>query len=365
MKILMFVGSANRFAPYAKESKGKGISAFRIDLQTGAAEPLGSFGEIDNPAFIAVSPDGETLAAVSELAGAVEGKISTLSIDRATGGLHLLATQTSAGFTPAHLSFDGTGRFMAVANYGDVPASSLPGQSIAVYRLGPDGHVGAPIASATHTGRGADKSRQDRPHAHCVRWTPDNRFVVVADLGIDRLVTYRFDETAGAIERHGELALPPGSGPRHFAFHPGKPFAYVAAELSSMAASLAFDAAAGEFKLLSVEPSLPAGTYRPSYCSAIAVSPDGKHLFAGNRGHDSIARFDIGGDGIARFIKTTPSGGATPRDFALDPSGRILAVANQESDVVTLFRHESGALTPLATIATGTPTAIAFYPTAS
>lgn len=361
MKTLMFAGSANRKLGYVPDPHGKGIAAFRIDTDTGAAETLAIVEDIDSPTFVAIAPDGKSLASVQESAGAVEGKVSTFAIDAASGGLRPLGVQSSQGFTPAHLSYDSTGRFLATANYGDVPASAEPGKSVVVFRLGRDGAIGEAVASATFSGRlGPDKGRQDRPHAHCVRWTHDNRFLVVDDLGLDRLFVYRFDATAGTTEPHGEVPLPPGSGPRHFAIHPEKPFAYVVSELNSTLASFAFDAKTGEFKLMGVEPTVPAGGYKVNHCSGIAISPDGRHVFAANRGHDSLARFDIGSSGIARFIKTTPTGGKTPRDFAFDRSGSLVAVANQATDTIALFRYAGGNLTPLSTIATGSPTAIAF-----
>ena len=309
-----------------------------------------------------VSPDGRSLAAISELAGANEGRISAYSIDASGSEPVFLNAQTTAGYTPAHLSFDGTGAFAAAINYGDVPPSAPPGASVTVYRRAADGSLSAPVASATHTGTGADPQRQDRPHAHCVRWTPDNRFVVVADLGIDRLMVYAFDAATGGLTLHNEVELPPGSGPRHFAFHPDGKHVYVVNELSFTVASFGFDAANAGFTLLGVESTQQAGAPIATSCSAIQIAPGGKQLFAGNRGADTIVRFDIGADHIARAVETTPCGGRTPRDFAFDPSGDILAVANQDGDNITLFRFDrgSGSLSLLTSFAIGSPTSIAF-----
>lgn len=362
-KSLMFVGGRNRDAAGNAIGDDRGISVYRLDGESGVIDLLSRLGEVDNPTFLALSPDGRLLATVSEREGAVEGSVSTLAID-SHGKLRLLGTQPSGGFTPAHLSFDNTGRYLAAVNYTDAPLPAAS-QSVRIFRLDADGAPGDVVGEASHTGKGEDRSRQDRPHAHCVRWTLDNRFVVVADLGIDRLVVHRFDATTGRITRHRDVVLPAGSGPRHFLFHPTLPFAYVVNELSNTVASLAFDAANGAFRLLAEESALPTGVTKESYCSAIAVAAGGRHLFAGNRGHDSIARFDIDASGIARFIRTMPCGGKWPRDFAFDPSGRVLAVANQQSDAVSLFRYDpqSGALTPLGEpIASNIPTAIVFRP---
>lgn len=361
-KVLMYVGCCNGFLPYVKSPAGKGIAAFEVDTGTGAATPLGVTEGIDNPTFVAVAPDGKSLTAVSEYAGDKEGALTAYAIDRATGGLRLLNRVSSGGATPAHLDYDATGGFVAAINYHDTAPPAETGVSLVVLRRGADGTLGERVGTATHTGSGPDTSRQDRSHAHCVRWTPDNRFLVVADLGIDKLVIYRFDPATGAIARHGDAAVPAGAGPRHFAFHPNGRFAYVVDELDSTVVSLSFDATNGSFGQIGVASTLPSGWSGENFCSAIQFAPGTMHLFAGNRGHDSVARLRIGDDGVARFAGTFPSGGHWPRDFAFDPTGALLAVANQEGNVVALLRHKDGELTPLGEIATGTPTGIAFHP---
>ncbi|GLQ08090.1 6-phosphogluconolactonase [Devosia yakushimensis] len=362
---LFYVGCCNRSLGYVRNPAGKGIAAFRLDLTSGAAQPLGVTEGIDNPTFLEVARDGVSLSAVSEVAGWNEGDITAYGIDYATGALDYLSKQPTRGDGTAHNSHDGTGRFAAIANYSGLPASARPNQSIAIYPRDPDGTLHPPIAEIRHHGTGPDAGRQERPHAHCIRWTPDNRFVVVADLGIDRLLVYRFDARTGALSPHSETLMPPGSGPRHFRFHPSLPFAYCVNELTCTLASLAFDAEAGSFTLLAIEPTLPE-PFAGNSGSAIDIAAGGRHLYVGNRGHDSLAGFAIDqASGIARLIGTTPCGGHVPRDFAFDPTGTILAVANQESDLISLFRYEpeSGALKSFGSpIMTGSPTAIAFHP---
>lgn len=363
-KSLLFVGSCNRALPYFAKANGKGIAAFRIDDETGAVEALGVTEGIDNPTFLATTADGKTLCATSEVLGWNEGTITAYAIDRETGNLSYIDKQPTRGDIAAHLSFDAASRYVASVNYSVGPTTARPNRAVVVYPMAADGELGPPVAEVSHAGKGTDPVRQDRSHAHCVRWTPDNRFVVVADLGLDKLVIYAFDAATGGLRPHGELAMPPGSGPRHFAFHPTLPFAYAVNEMASTVASLAFDARAGSFKLLGVEATVPAAALGHSHCSAIKIAPSGKHLFVGNRGEDTIARFDIDpATGLTTRAEATPAGGKTPRDFAFDPSGKYLAVANQDNDQVALFRYDaaSGALTPFgAPIATGTPTAIAF-----
>lgn len=363
MRALMFTGSCNGFLPYVRNPTGAGIAAFRVDLETGAAEALGSVSNVQNPTFIALTPDGTSLLANSELAGDAEGAISAYAIEETSGGLTLLGSQPAGGATPAHVGISPDGRYVALANYADVPAGGGGGASLAIFAREANGRLGPMTASATDEGdSGSDAIRQDRPHAHSAQWTADGRFVVVADLGIDRLVAYRFEN--GKLARHGEAVLPPGSGPRHFVFSPNGRFAYVVNELSSTVTSFSFDAIDARFRMLADKPTVPDGAPRAA-CSAIKMAPDGRHLLAGNRGHDSIASFGIGKDGIARLLRTTPSGGQTPRDLAFAPGGQIVAVANQDSDVVRLFRYDlsDGGLTPFgAPIPMGSPTSVAFHP---
>ena len=358
-RTLLFTGSCNRGLPYVAETAGAGISAFFVDLETGAVEPAGSFGDVDNPTYLGASPDGTRLGAVSEYPDARFGAASLLAIDRATGGLTLEGRGDAAGYTTAHLSFDRSGAFVAVANYSAAPLSAPPGASIAIFRVTAPA---TPVATATHEGSGPNKARQERSHAHCVAFSPDNRFLAVADLGIDQIVVYAFDAIRGAISRSGEITLPAGSGPRHLAFHPTRPFAYAVTELDSTLVSFAYDAATGSFAQIGIERALSPTATQPTTASGIKLSPDGAHVFSANRGDDSIAQFDIDADGIARFAGTVPSGGRTPRDLAFDPTGRLLAVANQDSDIVSLFHLAAGRLTPLTDIAVGSPTGVVFLP---
>ena len=365
-KALFYVGTCNRALPYFATSNGKGIAAFRLDTETGMTESLGVTEGIDNPTFLAVSSDGKSLSATSEVLGWNEGTITAYAISPADGALTYLDKQPTRGDIAAHLSYAPDGRFVASVNYAVMPMTAKPNRSFAVYPRDAEGALGAPVAEAAHSGIGQDPVRQDRPHAHCVRWSPDGRFLVIADLGIDKLVVHRFDAASGAVTPHGAMALPAGSGPRHFAFHPTLPFAYSVNELASTVASLSFDATVGTFSLLGVSPTVPEPALSHNHCSAIRVAPSGRHLYVGNRGHDSIGCLAIDpSSGVATLSANIPCGGKTPRDFDFDPSGCVFAVANQDSDSVQMFRYEptDGGLEPLGTgLGTGTPTAISFYP---
>jgi|SRR5579872_242289 len=360
-KTLMFVGCCNRALPYFATANGEGISAFDFDEATGRTSPLGVTPGIDNPTFIAVSPDGRTLYATSEILGWNEGTVTAYAINRATGGLDYLNKQPTRGSIAAQMSFDRAGKYLLLVNYGVGLMTQKPNRSVVVFPLLPDGSVGAPIAEATHSGPGHDPIRQDRPHAHCVLPTPDNRYIIVSDLGLDQLIAYRFD---GGITQQTQLTLPPGSGPRHFVFHPHSLHAYVANELNSTVASLDFDAADGQLAVRSITATVPDTAIAGNHCSEIKISADGRWLYVGNRGHDSLSRFSIDkATGAAKLVGNTPSGGKTPRHFAFDPSGAFLAVANQDSDSVAIFsvNPESGDLTMLPDATqTGTPTSVAF-----
>jgi 6-phosphogluconolactonase len=360
----MYVGCCNRATPYFATSNGVGVAAFRFDAATGAATPLGVTAGVENPTFVAIGPSGSTIYATSEVLGWNEGLVSAYAIDPRSGALSYINKQPTRGSIAAQASFDRTGRFLFVANYGMGSVTERPNRSLVVYALKPDGEISAPIAEATHEGVGSDPARQERPHAHSVLATPDNRHLVVADLGLDKLIVYRFDASTGAIARHSELTLPPASGPRHFVFHPTLPRAYVGNEMGSTVATLGFDAAAGRFETFAITPTVPEAARANNHCSEIRISADGRRLYVANRGHDSLSRFAIDpASGMASLIDTTPSGGKTPRHFAFDPSGRFLAVANQDSDRISIFAvdRSDGALKLLpGAIATGTPTNVVF-----
>jgi 6-phosphogluconolactonase len=350
----MYTGSNNRGG-----EPGKGIEAWSVDSDTGAAEQLATITGIDNPSYVKVSPDGTLLAAVEEVGGWNEGNAILYAIDKATGALTYLNKQATRGSITCHFNFSPDGRFGAIANYSTLAAGTPPDCGTAVYPVSSTG-LGPVSGEAVHSGTGPNPQRQERSHAHCAVWSPDARHLFVADLGLDGVMTYGFD--AGKITFKRKAEVPPGSGPRHLVFHPNGQFFYVVNELISSVSSFAYDAADGVLTLLHTESSLAAGNQVTSYCSALKISPDGKHLYAGNRGHNSITRFAIGADGIAKFVDTTSTEGDWPRDFDIDKSGKVLAVGNQQSHDIRLFRiGANGSLTRFgAPIPSGGVTAIAF-----
>jgi 6-phosphogluconolactonase len=348
-RVLLFTGCVNRPLSYATAPSGKGIASFFVDPDTGATEAGPVYTDIVNPTFVALSGDGRLLAAVSETEDQPADTLSLFSVNAGTGELTLLGQQSTRGTTACHCAFDATGTMIGTANY--TAGAQPPGDAVTVHRL--EGGVPGPaLTSITHDGHGPDATRQERSHAHCVRWTPDQTYIAVVDLGIDSVRLYRATDFSLA----SETTLPAGSGPRHVVFHPNRPLAYVMSELQTGVTTLAYSD--GKLEVLATHLAGPGAVHG----SGIAIAPDGTHLYGGDRGNHALARYAIDTvTGIASYSASTPSGGVHPRDIAFGDNGRLVAVANVLSDGVALFAHSSdGTLTPLTNIATGTPTAVAF-----
>ena len=327
---LVFVGS------YTQPGQ-QGISIFRFDPARAALNPLGKAGDLPNPSFLVIDPSQRYLLAVSEsgdFQGQASGAVSSYRIEAATGALALINSQPSGGTGPCYLSVSPNGKWVFVANYG--------GGSVAVLPLGEDGRLGQPVSVVQHHGSGADPARQEGPHAHAIQMAPGaQNLVLAADLGLDQVLIYDFDPVRGSLTPHTPpaLGLPPGSGPRHFSFHPSLPFLYLVSELTSRVTVFKFDASAGTFQEIQSLPLLPDGYSGRNTSADIHISPDGKTLYASNRGDDSLASFHIDpSSGQLAALAHTPSGGKTPRNFAIDPSGSYLLAANQDSGSLATFR---------------------------
>ena len=327
-------------------SKSKGIYAYRFDTDSGRLTSLGLVAETVNPSFLAVDPSRRFLYAVNEIsnyAGGKGGGVSAFAIDRATGKLTFLNEVSSRGREPCHVSLDKTGKFVMVANYG--------GGSAAVFPVLADGRLGEASAFVEHHGSSVNPERQEGPHAHSIAPSPDNRFVLAADLGLDRLLVYHFDPAQGSLKPNDPpfATVKPGAGPRHFAFHPSGRFVYTINEMGSSITAFSYDAARGSLRELETVSTLPKDFAGASDTAELEAHPSGKFLYGSNRGHDSIAVFAIdGGKGTLTLVEHVPTGGKTPRSFAIDPAGSCLVVANQDSDNVVVFRIDArtGRLTP-------------------
>jgi len=365
----VFVGSLTRETGYFKHAHGEGISVLDFDETTGGLSLRHRIGGIDNPTFLALGRDGRHFYATSEVFGWNEGTITAYRIAQ-DGSLGYINKQATLGSIAAHCSLDQTGRFAFAANYAHEPwngyGPDVPGQAVAVFPLGTDGRLGAAISHVAHQGTGPVPFRQTWPHPHCVVASPDNRFVIVTDLGTDRLHSYRFDDgRLSSQDAPLPLALGPGAGPRHFIFAPEGDHAYVINELNGTVAHLAYDAPSGGFEVRQVVSTLPTAFTGLNNCADLHLSPDGRFLYGSNRGHNSIAIFAVDPhSGDLSPAGHVPTGGDWPRSFALSVTGRFLLVANQDSDSLTIFLRDEqiGGLEQIGAFAIGTPMAISVHP---
>lgn len=326
--------------------KSQGIYRFSLDRATGKLTPAGVVPATNNPSFLAIHPNRRFLYAVNETGnfnGQKSGAVSAFAIDAQTGNLTLLNQQPSRGDGPCHLAVDKSGKSVLVANYG--------GGSVAALPVGADGKLGPATAFIQHAGSSVNPRRQEGPHAHCILLDRDNRLAFSADLGLDKILIYRFDPARGTLVAHSPPAatVAPGSGPRHFAFHPNSRFAYVINELLSTVTAFRYDSRKGVLETLQTISTLPPGFSGNNSTAEIAVHPSGKFLYGSNRGHDSIAIFAVdSSSGRLTLVGHEPTQGKTPRNFAVDPSGSYLLAANQDSDSVVVFRIDpaTGKLRP-------------------
>jgi 6-phosphogluconolactonase len=267
------------------------------------------------------------------LAGKRGGAISAFAIEPADGKLTLLNQQSTRGAGTCHLVIDRTGKHVVVANYGGGSVSCLPIEA--------DGRLGEVVCLMQHKGSSINRHRQEGPHAHGVSLDAVNRFLFVPDLGLDKVMIYRFDENRGILTANDPafVAAVAGAGPRHFAFHPNGRYAYVINELNSTLTAMSYDAERGVLRPLQNVSTLPAHFHGTNTCAEVQVHPSGKFVYGSNRGHDSIVAFAIDAQtGKLRYISHEPTRGKEPRNFAMDPSGRYLLAANQSSDNVVVFR---------------------------
>jgi 6-phosphogluconolactonase len=335
---LVFVGSLNREAPYFQGARGVGLGVYSFDEETLDIRKLAETGDVDNPTFLSVTPDGSYVYANSEVFAWREGVVSAYRFDRRTAALSYINKQPALGSITAHNTITRDGAKLLVANYGF--GEGGPDRSVVVYGFREDGGLTAPLSSVAHSGTGPDVSRQERPHAHSATETVAGGIVIVADLGIDRLVSYRIG-LDGSLTRLAESALAPGTGPRHIALHPGGRFVFVMNELDSTVVSLALDDATGKLAIIDTKPAVPAEARESNHCADIQISPDGRFLYGSNRGHDSIVIFSVDQQtGALALVDYAPCGGATPRNLALTPSGGHVFSANQNADRITIFARD-------------------------
>src|SRR5208283_3588528 len=343
------------------QGKGEGIYVYRLDPSSGALEFVSKTSGITNPSYLAFDATQTYLYAVNELkvyAGKPTGTVSAFAVDQQTGKLKFLNRQPTYGTDPCHVVVDRQRTHALVANF-------MSG-SVCVLRVSDNGSLEEASDFIQHQGSSIDPVRQQGPHAHSVTLDPSNRFALVPDLGLDKLMVYRFDAKRGTLEANAVpwIKMKPGAGPRHICFDPGGRFAYLVNELDSTIAVLSYDGRAGTFEHLQTVPTLPEGFGGESTCADIQVSSSGTFVYASNRGHDSIVIYQIDPlTGKLSHVGHEPTQGKTPRSFGIDPSGRFLLVANQDSDSVVTFRidADSGKLQPTGHVAqVPTPVCVKF-----
>jgi 6-phosphogluconolactonase len=330
--------------------ESQGIYSFTLDTILGKIENIKLEAKLDNPTYLAITSDNKYLYSVLKVGAA--GGVSTFEIT--AEGLQFINNQLAEGSSPCHLSLDKANKYLYSANYHKGETSAYP--------ITAEGGISEASALVVHEGSGPNKTRQEKPHAHYSALTPDEKYLCVVDLGIDKLLVYTVNN--GKLAKHKELSLRPGCGPRHMAFHPNKKFAYILTELSSEVVVLEYNQAEGSFNILQYISALPDAFKEESSGSAIHLSLDGKFVYAANRGHDSIAAFSVdNSSGKLTPVAHTPTEGLAPRDFTIAPGGNYLIAANQDSSNIVPFSIDkpTGKLTRVSdTVTIPNPVCIKF-----
>ncbi|MBL7849816.1 MAG: lactonase family protein [Cyclobacteriaceae bacterium] len=311
----------------------EGIYAYRFNSTDGYLTPIGLAARTPNPSYFIIDPARKFLYAVQETDS---GAICAFAIDHESGALTLIQKVSSRGAAPCHLSFDQTGRYLMVANY--------VGGNAAIFPVTSNGTLGEPTALVQHTGFSLDPNRQNGPHAHAIVATPDNRYVAVADLGIDKVMVYPFDEKNGTLDtsQFHAITLSPGDGPRHLVYSPEGKEMYVLNELTSTITAFTRDPGSEKTEPIQTVTLLGPDFKGVNTSAEIVLGLAGKYLYASNRGEDSMVSFAIEPDGRLTFASRIGCGGRGPRHFEIDPTGQWLMVANQQSNNLALFILEPG-----------------------
>jgi len=338
-KYIAYVGT------YTREDS-KGIYAYRFDADSGETTPIGLVAETENPSFLTLDHDGHFLYAVNETEkyqGEASGAVSAFSVDSASGKLHFLDQVSSRGANPAYITLDRKEHYALVANY--------TGGSVATFPVKKDGSLGEAAGFVQHQGKGFIPGRQETPHAHMIVPSPNNRFALVADLALDKIIVYRFDAGKGALKAidSDSATVDSGAGPRHIAFGQDGKFVYLLNEMQGTVDAFAFDEHSGALHPVQKISTLPNDFKGDDDSAELVVHPSGNFLYASNRGDDSIAVYSIDRhNGTLKLLQIAKTQGEIPRSFAIDPTGKWLWAANQKSNNIVLFQIDQaqGTITP-------------------
>ncbi len=328
MTLHAYVGCYTRMGKFSSH-RPDGIMLCDVDAQSGRLTVRASFVSQENPSFLRMHPKREHLYAVNELQ---QGRLSSFALNPANGYLEWLNSQPVDGADPCYLCLDPSGSFVLVANYSS--------GSLTVFPIRPDGTLAPHSDLVLHSGSGPNRDRQEAPHAHSVAFDPSSHFAIAADLGLDRLLVYRLDPMTGklALNDPAGAAAYPGAGPRHFTFHPNGKILYCANELTGTVTTYSWDCERGILYPLSSLPTLPETFSDDNTVADIHLNPAATRLYVSNRGHNSLAVFAVAADGGLDSMGQVSCGGNWPRNFAVDPDGKWLFVANQRSEDIVTFR---------------------------
>ncbi|MDM0109184.1 lactonase family protein [Variovorax sp. J22R24] len=336
-----------------RNARGDGISVFLVDQQTGALEQVQVVKDLVNPSFLVLSKNGEFLYTVH----GDESEVSSFKVDKSSGQLKFLNKQSTQGKNPVHLALDPTGRFLVVTNH--------IGSSLAVLPVAADGSLGALTQLVALSGPiGPHRIEQKQAKPHFNPFDPTGKFVVVPDKGLDRVFSFRFEGGVLTPAATPEVIAREGSGPRHLAFHPSKPYAYVVNELDSTVTTYRFNPDTGAMEALQILSALPSTFTANSRAAGIVIDKAGRTLYSSNRGHDSIAVFRIdSGTGLLEFSGADLTEGRTPRFLTLSPNGRVMYALNEDSDTIVALSVDAstGRLSPTgASVKSGSPVCMVF-----
>ena len=311
----------------------KGIYMSRLEMDSGKLTDPTVAVETDSPGFLAFNPDKTRMYCIGRMknaAGKSTGSVESFNIDRKTGKLTAINKQSTRGGV-CHLSLDPKGKAVLVANYG--------GGSVASYPINDDGSIGPMASFIEHQGSSVNPKRQKGPHAHSINVDATGRYAVAADLGTDKLLVYKLDTATAKLTPHSEAKVAPGAGPRHFTFHNNGKFGYLLNELGGTITVFSWDAGKGKFAEVQTISTLPEGYDAWNSTAEIRMHPNGKFVYASNRGHDSIAVFRADSEtGKLSFVQREGTRGHHTRNFCLDPTGKFLLAAAMLDDRVSVFR---------------------------
>ncbi len=339
-------------------SKSKGIYLYRLDSASGRITDEGLTAEMGDPGWQKISSDGKFLYTVAKTQNDRRSIVAAYRVDSASGALTVLNHEITGGSDSTHLDIDPARTCAMVANYNSGDISVMP--------INPDGTVAAPTAVIKHTGSSVDPERQTHPYVHSCNVDPSGKFMLACDLGVDKVFIYRFDPASRSLSAMDPptVSVAPGAGPRHLSFHPNGKFAYLVTEMGGTVIAYSWDSQKGQLHPLQTVSTLPPNFRGFNKSAEVRIHPNGKFLYASNRGPDDLAIFAVDpAKGTLTLVGFQPTGGKGPRDFAIDPTGNFLFAANQDSDSVTVFRinPDTGLLTPTdSTMRVPTPICVTF-----